>query len=444
MPNFQGEESRRAVAREGSTVAHVRDNLPCSFLCGPVGQFAIASALLLQAGRVLAIDCVESRLEMARDQGAEVIDFECEDPVEVLRELTSGSACRAVTTKMQTRTRARLRRARLRYVADTSPGIRRRKQGRGVVYENPHGRPITSSRVLKRIESLAIPPAWTDVWISPHALGHIQATGRDERGRKQYRYHPQWSETTNQLKFHQLPEFGRRLPRIRRAVARDLRRRKLSRERVVAAVVALLDDTMIRVGNEQYVRENGSYGLTTLRQRHVETDGQHVRIRFRGKGGILHEVQLNDRRLGRLIESCHELPGHELFQYVNGDNQYQTVGSHDVNEYLADVSGAADFTSKTFRTWKATVLVTGRLARQPQPSSAAEGRRTVNDAYREAAAALGNTPATCRKYYVDPSIPEAFHSGKLQKIAATAVLRGSRLLNEDERLLMHTMAKLHR
>src|SRR3954454_18988689 len=248
----------------------------------------------------------------------------------------------------------------LRYVSDTGPGIRRKRSGTGYSYIGPDGKRITDQKTLERIRKLAVPPAYTDVWICPSPNGHLQATGRDARGRKQYRYHPKWREVRDETKFGRMVVFSEVLPKIRARVDTDLARPGLPREKVLATVVRLLEATSIRVGNDEYARTNGSYGLTTLRNKHVEISGGSVQFRFRGKSGKVHDVKLQDRRLARVIQQCHDLPGHELFEYVDEDGAVRRIASEDVNEYLKEISGQ-DFTAKEFRTWTATVLMARAL-----------------------------------------------------------------------------------
>ena len=311
------------------------------------------------------------------------------------------------------RSRAAARSAGLRWVSDEAPGIRRRRSGRGFRYVRPSGRPLSETATLQRIRALAVPPAWTDVWICPDPRGHIQATGRDKRGRKQYRYHARWREVRDETKYDRLLEFGRALPRIRERVERDLARRGLPREKVLAAVLRLLEKTLIRVGNDEYVRANRSFGLTTLNSRHVRVRGPRIHFRFRGKSGKVHEFGIADAGLSRIVKRCQDLPGQELFQYQeDGHGRRRGVGSGDVNAYLADVSGR-DFTAKDFRTWAGSVRAWWALAAQPAPQSRAHGRRAVNDAIGEVARRLGNTPTTCRKAYVHPAVVESYLEGKL-------------------------------
>ena len=301
----------------------------------------------------------------------------------------------------------------LRYVTDAAPGIRRVRAGRGFRYLGPDGRPLCDPADLARIRSLAIPPAYRNVWICPHPDGHLQATGIDVRGRKQYRYHPRWREVREQTKYDRMTAFGRMLPRIRRRTARDLKRPGLPREKVLATVVRLLETTLIRVGNEEYVRQNRSFGLTTLRERHVRVeDGDRVRFRFRGKGGKVHEIALTDRRLARVVRSCRDLPGQELFQYVDDGGEVRKVDSADVNAYLQEITGR-DFTAKDFRTWAGTVLAACALQEFESFDSRAEARRNIVSAVERVAKRLGNTPTICRKCYIHPTVLDAYLEGAL-------------------------------
>ena len=334
--------------------------------------------------------------------------------------------------------RAEARLAGLRYSSDTQPGIRRRGAGRGFTYRDPAGKRITDRRTLERIRAIAVPPAWTDVWICAVPEGYIQATGRDARGRKQYRYHRRWSEHRDDAKFERLVAFAAALPRIRRQVARDLERAGLPHEKVVAAVVRLLELTLIRVGNDEYARLNRSFGITTLRNRHVQLDGSSVRFRFRGKSGRQHEVDIRDRRMAGIVRRCQELPGQQLFQYVDGDGQVVEVGSNDVNDYLGKASGGP-FTAKDFRTWAGTVLAYRALRSQLQPESTTVAQRNVLAAIRETAERLGNTEAVCRASYVHPAITRAYLEGEIaparaQPEAGAVAPSGAQLLSPtDER-----------
>jgi DNA topoisomerase-1 len=310
--------------------------------------------------------------------------------------------------------------AKLSYVSDESPGIQRVAVGRAFRYRLPDGRPLRDRATLDRIARLVIPPAWTAVWICPRADGHIQATGRDARGRKQYRYHPRWREVRDRTKFGRMIDFAQALPRIRRAVAADLRRPGLPREKVLATVVRLLEATCIRVGSEEYARHNRHYGLTTLRDQHVAVRGPELRFHFHGKSGKEHVVGLRDRALARIVRNCQEIPGQRLFQYLDQRGRRRAIGSGDVNEYLRRKSGS-DFTAKDFRTWSGTTLVAARLASCAEPGSAAAARREVIAAIDAAAERLGNTRAVCRASYVHPAILEAFAEGWLS--APPRVLR---------------------
>ena len=296
--------------------------------------------------------------------------------------------------------------AELRYSRPGDPGFRREGAPEAFRYVDDRGRLVRRAATLSRIRMLAIPPAWTSVWICADAQGHLQATGRDARGRLQYRYHAQWRAQRDQHKFHRMADFAAALPAIRACVERDLAAQGLSRRKLLAAMVSLLDRTFIRVGDERYRRDNGSFGLTTLRTRHVRVSGDRIRLRFRGKSGKEHDVSLADRRLARIVRRCLDLPGYELFQYVE-EGETRKVCATDVNLYLREISGA-DYTAKDFRTWGATVIATVLLTRYGPAASAAEGTRTVNRALRAAAHALGNTLAVCRKSYVHPGVVDAY------------------------------------
>jgi DNA topoisomerase-1 len=308
--------------------------------------------------------------------------------------------------------RSAARAAGLRYSTDARPGITRRRAGRGFTYQDPDGRTIRDRADLARIKTLAVPPAWTDVWICPDPSGHLQATGRDARGRKQYRYHAAWRSNRDEAKFERLLEVARVLPRIRRRCDRDLARRGLSREKVLAAVVRLLELTLIRVGNEEYARLNRSFGQTTLRRRHAKVEGTAIRFRFRGKSGQQHEVGLRDRRLASIVRRCQDLPGQELFAWVGDDDVPHDVTSEDVNAYLREISGI-DMTAKDFRTWAGTVLAYRALRALDPVEDGREARHNVVEAVRLTAGRLGNTPAVARQSYVHPAILEAYMDGAI-------------------------------
>jgi DNA topoisomerase-1 len=299
----------------------------------------------------------------------------------------------------------------LRYVNDQrTPGIRRAGSPKRFRYLDVNGRQIRDGATLQRIKSLAIPPAWTDVWICRDPSGHLQAVGRDARGRKQYRYHPHWREVRDEVKYGRLAAFAEALPRLRKRVDADLRRQGLPREKVLAAVVQLLEKTLIRVGNEEYARDNGSVGLTTMRDQHAKVSGTSVRFEFRGKSGVEHAIDLQNARLAKIVKACRDLPGYELFQYVGDDGKRHMIGSADVNAYLRDVCGQ-DFTAKDFRTWAGTVLAAKALAAEATFKSATEAKRKINGAIESVAERLGNTKTICRKSYIHPAILDAFMNG---------------------------------
>lgn len=295
----------------------------------------------------------------------------------------------------------------LQYVTDKIPGIRRKRAGKGFTYINVNGETIRDRRERQRLDSLAIPPAFTDVWICPLPNGHLQATGRDAKRRKQYRYHALWVQVRNQTKFSRMIAFSEALPLIRERVDKDLGQRGLTREKVMATVVRLMEITFIRIGNQEYAKTNRSFGLTTMRSRHVDISGSTIRFQFRGKSGVEHDIEVRDRRLAKIIKSCHDMTGYELFQYFDDDNQRQTVNSEDVNEYLQSIT-QQDFTAKDFRTWGGTVLAALELQEIGPFTSQTEAKKNVGQAIKNVAAQLGNKPATCRKYYVHPAITEAY------------------------------------
>ena len=300
----------------------------------------------------------------------------------------------------------------LRYTTDTRPGFTRHRSGKAFTYRDRDGNTIADEETLDRIRKIAIPPAWTDVWISPWPNGHLQATGRDARGRKQYRYHARWRERRGAENFARMIAFAKALPRIRRRAERDLAKRGLPREKVLGAVIRLLELTLIRVGNDEYARLNKSFGLTTLRARHAKISGSEVQFRFRGKAGIIHEVGLRDRRLASIVRKCQELPGQELFQYVDDDGVVRDVTSDDVNEYIRDISGG-DFTAKDFRTWAGTLLAYRALRALQPEDNGAPAKKNVVEAMKMTAERLGNTPAVARGSYVHPAVLEAYREGNL-------------------------------
>lgn len=298
----------------------------------------------------------------------------------------------------------------LRYVYDEGKGIRRVRSGKAFRYVDADRKPVRDPETLARIRSLVIPPAWMDVWICSIANGHLQATGRDARGRKQYRYHPRWREVRDETKYDRMIVFGKALPRIRARVEHDLALPGLPRAKVLATIVRLLETTLIRVGNEEYARDNHCFGLTTLRNKHVDVSGSTVRFQFRGKSGVYHDVDIQDRRVARIIQRCQDLPGQELFQYLDGDGTRGSVDSADVNQYLREVSGE-DFTAKDFRTWAGTVLAADALWLCERFRSKTEAKRHIVRAIESVSARLRNTKAVCRKCYVHPAILESYLDG---------------------------------
>jgi DNA topoisomerase-1 len=300
----------------------------------------------------------------------------------------------------------------LRYVSDASPGIQRKRAGKGFSYIDLNGQPIRDRDKLQRLKGLGIPPAYTDVWICPTPNGHLQATGRDAKGRKQYRYHPRWREVRDETKYTRMLAFGKALPLIRERTQRDLGLSGLPREKVLATVVRLLETTLIRVGNEEYAKENRSFGLTTMRDRHVDISGATIQFQFRGKSGKQHTVDLQDRRLAKVVKRCQDVPGYELFQYLDEKGQRQTIDSDDVNEYLREIAGQ-DFTAKDFRTWAGTVFATLALQEFEAFDSKTQAKKNVVRAIETVAERLGNTPSICRKCYIHPEVINAYLDGSL-------------------------------
>ena len=322
----------------------------------------------------------------------------------------------------------------LRYSLDSEPGLHRREASRGFEYVNARGRAISGAATLARIKALAIPPAWTDVWICADAHGHLQATGRDARGRKQYRYHARWREMRDAHKFDRMFDFASALPAIRRRARADLQLPGLPRAKVLAALVVLLEKTCFRIGNERYAEENDSFGLTTLRNRHARVEGERVELEFRGKSGKFHKATVDDPGLARIIRRCRELPGQTLFEYLDAEGKSQSIGSSDVNGYLKEIAGA-DVTAKDFRTWAGTVFVANELARREGPV----GPSHMVAAVREASRRLGNTPAICRKSYVHPGVLDPATWARRVRRSAAPRPRG---LRADEAALLRLLAPL--
>jgi DNA topoisomerase I len=324
----------------------------------------------------------------------------------------------------------------LRHADDTKPGITRQREKDGFTYFDVAGKRIDDEDEVTRINALAIPPAYEDVWICPDPRGHIQATGRDARGRKQYRYHPRWRETRDADKYERMAEFGRALPKIRARVARDLNLPGMPCDKVIAAIVQLLDTTLIRIGSVEYARDNQSYGLTTLRKKHVKIEAGQLRFRFRGKSGIEHDVTVNNPRIKRIVRRCADLPGHDLFQYLDDDGTRRTVGSADINDYLRRASGA-DFTAKDYRTWAGSVYALAAL-RRLICGSAAEARRHIVATVKDVAGLLRNTPAVCKRCYIHPAVISSFEADELQRLVPAESRRG---LKVDEVALAMLLAQ---
>jgi DNA topoisomerase-1 len=330
----------------------------------------------------------------------------------------------------------------LRYVSDTQPGIRRKRAGKGFTYVGPDGKTIRDAKELSRIRSLAIPPAYIDVWICPNPNGHLQATGRDARGRKQYRYHPKWREVRDETKFGRMLAFSEVLPQIRKRVEQDLGRPGLPREKVLATVVSLLECTCIRVGNEEYTKANRSYGLTTLQDRHVKISGSNLRFEFRGKSGKTHTVTLNDRRLARIVQRCQAVPGEDLFQYIDEEGVRQSIGSGDVNDYIREISGQ-EFTAKDFRTWAGTLLAVAALSEVGAWSTQRQAKSNVLRAIDRVAEQLNNTRAVCRKYYVHPAVFESYLAGNMLEALQHGVKDSVKSELEDEEASVVRLLRYH-
>lgn len=332
--------------------------------------------------------------------------------------------------------------AHLRYVSDAKPGITRKRWGRSFRYFDTDGKPVHDEKVLARIKSLVIPPAWRQVWICPLAHGHLQATGRDARGRKQSRYHPRWREVRDETKYERMKLFGEWLPMIRRRIERDLALPGLPREKVLATIVRLLETTFIRIGNEEYARENQSYGLTTLRNKHVDVEGSTVRFKFKGKSGKQHAIDLEDRRVARIIKSCLDLPGYELFQYLDEDSDRRSIDASDVNDYLREITGQP-FTAKDFRTWAGSVLACTILRQMEAFESESQAKKNVVAAIKSVAERLGNTPAVCRKCYVHPAVLESYFGGEmlhsLEKNVEVEIEKMPHALRREEHNFLHLL-----
>lgn len=323
----------------------------------------------------------------------------------------------------------------LRHISDDQPGIRREPNGKGFRYRDPGGKIVHDSETLSRIKSLAIPPAWTGVWICPNPNGHLQATGRDDRRRKQFRYHARWREIRDETKYARMIIFARALQKIRRRVKKDMALSGLPRNKVLATVVRLLEVSLIRVGNDEYARENDSFGLTTMRNKHVDVRGSTLRFHFRGKSGKWHDMDIHDRHIAKIVGRCQDLPGQELFQFVDDEGQRRDVRSEDVNDYLREISGH-DFTAKDFRTWAGTVLAAMALREFEQFDTKVQAKKNIVAAIESVAEKLGNTPAVCRKCYVHPHVLDSYLDGTLmetlQQRAEKQISRSLRGLPSEE------------
>lgn len=327
-------------------------------------------------------------------------------------------------------------RAGLSYVSDQEPGINRKPWGRGFTYIDSDGEHVTDGAVRERIDDLVIPPAWTDVWISPDPNGHIQVTGRDADGRKQYIYHPEWERIRNDLKFSRIIAFGQVLADLRKYCEKELERKKLSREKVLSAVVFLLDKTLVRIGNEAYAQKNDSFGLTTLRDWHVDFTGSRCTFEFPGKSGKQHHIELDDPRLARIVRRCRDVPGQELFQFYDADGERRQLSSSDVNDFLKRVTGEP-FSAKDFRTWGASVHAAAYLNALEEPETPKHAEKQLVEMVKDVAEQLGNTPAVCRNYYIHPHIVEAHREGSFQTIYQEALQKSRNgYLDRRERALL--------
>jgi DNA topoisomerase I len=335
----------------------------------------------------------------------------------------------------------------LRYVTDAKPGIARHGKGKRFRYTNPDGSPIHDTETLARIKSLVIPPAWQQVWICPSPNGHLQATGRDAKSRKQSRYHPRWRQVRDETKYERMILFAEALPEIRTRVEHDLSLAAMPRPKILATVVRLMETTFIRVGNEEYARSNHSYGLTTMRNRHVAIEGATVRFTFKGKSGVQHDVNLTDRRLARIVRQCRDLPGQELFQYLDAEGQRHSIDSADVNQYLREITPthiAADFTAKDFRTWAGTVLAHVALTQLDPFESETQAKKNIVEAVKSVASSLGNTPSVCRKCYIHPAVMEAYLAGRLALALEASIEKvdtkgDAQTLRKEEQALMRLL-----
>jgi DNA topoisomerase-1 len=330
----------------------------------------------------------------------------------------------------------------LRYLNDGVPGFSKKKKGDMFVFYDMEGKLIKDTDTLIRIKSLVLPPAWQNVWVSPFANSHLQATGIDSKGRKQYKYHPEWSKKSSETKFSKLATFARVIPRLRTRIETQLKSRALTREKVIALVIDLMSKSYIRIGNTSYARDNGSYGLTTMRDRHVTFKGNTLKFVFKGKKGIMHDIELTDKRLARLVKSCRDIPGQELFQYYDHDGHRHVIDSGDVNSYLHEVCGH-EFSAKDFRTWAGTLHAFKALTKLPVPQTHAEFKRNTLEVIKEVSHVLGNTPSVCRKYYIHPVLLETFSSGDLLKFYEQSLtLTKANIENKEEEIFVSFLDKM--
>ncbi|WP_242928251.1 DNA topoisomerase IB [Pontibacter vulgaris] len=331
----------------------------------------------------------------------------------------------------------------LRYTSDIKPGITRKKSGSGYIYVNAKGEKVTDEKTLERIKKMVIPPAWTQVWISPSAKGHLQATGYDAKGRKQYLYHSDWQQARSLTKFGRMIAFGRSLPQLRQSIDADMQAKQLNKRKVTALVLSLIDNALIRIGNRSYAKTNKSYGLTTLRDRHVQINGSQLKFTFRGKKGVEHDIDIKDRRLAQLVKKCKDIPGYDLFQYYDENGQRQTLESGDVNEYLRDAT-EYDFTAKDFRTWGGTVRMVECLEQVLDNEPELDKEKGIKEAVKMVAKGLGNTPSVCSKYYIHPEVINLFREDKLLKYLKThdATASKSNYITGTEELVLKMLEKV--
>lgn len=333
------------------------------------------------------------------------------------------------------------------YLTDSEPGISRQLKRNKFVFTDPKGRPVNDPKTLERIQKLVIPPAWTQVWIAPKKNAHLQATGIDQAGRKQYRYHDDWCKSRNETKYFRLLEFGSKLPEFRRNIAKDLRRKTLDERKVLAISVHMMQKTLIRIGNESYRQLYGSYGLTTLKDKHVKISGSSLLLCFRGKKGVFQEIKLTDRNLARLVKKCRDIPGQELFQFYRPGGERKAIDSGLINNYIREIS-CCDFTAKDFRTWSGTLEMLRELARRDYPDTENGKKRVFNEALDAVSKKLGNSRAVCKKSYVFPSLADAYENGELlpflKKTAKTSVSPGDKGLHPDEKILLSFLKRERR